>query len=111
MASILGGVQSVVTLVNFASFLAQVVTVAASGTPVQLPSVVVPDGASVTIRAKVDNNNKKIYLADSSANTALASNRLVLRAGESVEMRLQNINSVWIDSNSNGAQVEVLAEQ
>lgn len=111
MARILGGVQSVVTLVNFTTFITQVITVVAAGTPVQLPSIIIPDGASVTIRAKVENNNKKIFLSDSSANVILANSRLVLRAGENVELRVQNINAVWIDASNNGAQVEFIVEQ
>lgn len=111
MARIIGGIQSVVTFPNFTTFTAQVVTVAAAGTPVQLPSIVIPEGATLSVRARVDNNNKKILLADTSANTGIANNRLTLRAGEGVELRVQNANAVWIDASNNGAQVELLIEQ
>lgn len=111
MARIMGGVQSVVTLINFTTFTAQVVTVVTHGTPVQLPNIVVPDGASLSIRASVGNGGKKILLADTSANTGIANSRLTLAAGESVELRVQNTNAVWIDASANNASVEFIVEQ
>ena len=111
MARIVGWVQAVVTLPNFLTFAAQVITVAAAGTPVQLPSVIIPEGASIFVRARVENGNKRIFLADTSLNTGVATSRLTLRAGEGIEMRVQNANAIWIDANNNGAQVELFVEQ
>ncbi|MEM4360124.1 MAG: hypothetical protein QXT45_06310 [Candidatus Bilamarchaeaceae archaeon] len=111
MAKIFGGVQSVVTFPNFAAFTAQVITVTAAGTPVQLPNIVVPEGASLFVRARLENGNKRIFLADSAVNVGNANTRLTLRAGEGVELNVQNANLVFIDASANGAQVELFVEQ
>ena len=111
MARIVGGVNSVVTLVNFTSFIAQVVTVVTRNTPVQLPSISIPDGASLFIRALVSNGNKKIYVANTSGDTAIPTSRLVLAGGEGIELRIQNANAVWIDASSNNVGVEIFTEQ
>lgn len=111
MARIVGGVQSVVTFPNFATFIAQVITVAAAGTPVQLPSIVIPEGAALFVRARVENGNKRIFLADSLVNVVDATKRITLRSGEGVGLNIQNSNAIFIDTNTNGAQVELFVEQ
>ena len=60
MARIVGGVQSVVTFANFTTFTSRVIGVPVSGTPVQLPSIIIPEGASLFIRARVENGNRRI---------------------------------------------------
>jgi hypothetical protein len=111
MARIMGGVSSIVTLINYTTFVAKVASVPVSGTPVQLPSVVVPDGAGLSIRALVSNGNKKIYVANSAVDTGIPANRIVLVGGETIELRIQNANSVWIDASHNNLGVELLVEQ
>lgn len=112
MARIMGGVSSVVAFQNYLSFTAKVVGIPTSGTPVQLPSIVVPEGSSLFVRARVENGNRRIFLADSLANVALPANRLTLRSGEGVELRVQNANVVWIDSSGgSNIEVELLVEQ
>ncbi len=111
MARIIGGVQSVVTFPNFSTFSAQVINVPTAGTPIQLPSIIIPEGASLFIRSRLENGNKRIFVADSSANALLSANRLTLRAGEGIELRVQNANAVWIDASANGTEVELFVEQ
>ena len=107
-ASFAGGTVAVPNPIDFT---ARVATVVTSGTAIQLPSVVVPDGIMVVIRATASNKNKKIYLSNSSANVADATKRLILAAGESIGLQVADTNVVWIDSDSNNASIEFFVEQ
>jgi hypothetical protein len=111
MGRIVGGVQSVVTFPNYATFSAQVINIPSAGTPVQLPSIVIPDGASLFVRARLENGNKKVFLANTSANALLAANRLTLRSGEGVELNIQNADGIWVNSSANNVEVELFVEQ
>lgn len=105
------GVQQTVVTPNNPTFKAQVVTVPAAGTPVNLPNIPIPDGVDLTIRAKATNGKNLIFVSDSSANAALPAARLTLAAGESVGLAVQNANAVWIDGSLNGVSVEIMVEQ
>ena len=111
MANIHGGVQTTVTTLNLGAFLVDVVTVAAAGTPQQLTATPIPDGATAVFRAHTGNGNKRIYLANSSANALLATKRIELKSGENVTLSITNLDLVWIDASANSAKLEVLVEQ
>ncbi len=96
---------------NFPSFTALVVNVPTANTAVQLPDTPIPDGAVLGLRAKITNGPRRIFLANSSANVLLSGSRIELRSGESVELRLHNLNAIWIASNQNNADLEILVEQ
>lgn len=107
-----GGVNSITApFANEPSFITEKVTVVTAGTPVNLPSILIPDGRELTIRAKVSNGKKLIYVANSSANALLAASRVELAAGEGVGLFVTNANAVWINSNANNQDVELLVEQ
>lgn len=95
---------------NLPRFKAKVVVVPIAGTPVQLPSIPVPNGSTLVIRACKDNHKKKIYLANSAANTADPGNRITLSKGEAFGLSVNNANIIWVDADSNGALVEVVTE-
>jgi hypothetical protein len=107
-----GAPSSVVTASpNFPTLTTQKVSVPTAGTPVNLPSLPIPDGASLGLRAKATNGNKKIFLSDSAANVVDPTKRIVLASSESIDLRIQNANAVWIDASSNGAEIELATEQ
>lgn len=106
----INGAELVVTA-NASAFAARLVAVPTAGTPVQLPSLLIPDGFSCTVRASENNGTKRIYLSDSSANALDATKRIELRKAGSVELQITNTNLIWIDASANTAEVEILVEQ
>ena len=82
---------------NTPTWRAKVFTVTTAGTPVQLNDLTVPDGYSVALRALIANGAGLIYLANTSANTASAANRFILRPGDAIKLHISNLNLVWID--------------
>jgi len=105
-----GGVDSIVSFPNQSQFQVQVITVVTAGTPVQLPNIPVPDGVEVAIRAYEGNGTKRIYLANSSTNTADPTKRLELRRGEAISLSITNTNLIYIDASGNGASIELILE-
>jgi hypothetical protein len=95
---------------NKANWRAKTFTVATAGTPVNLDDIAVPDGFSVAIRAAIANGANLVYVANSSANTASATNRFILRAGDTIILNITNYNLIWIDGNANGVIIESIIE-
>jgi hypothetical protein len=84
-------------------------TVTTKGTPVQMPSLVIPSTTEVVVKAK-NVNTGKITVGYSSA-TALNSGTdfFSLYPGESIHLKIYNLNLLWIDG-ENGEGVEYLTE-
>jgi hypothetical protein len=95
---------------NQSCFRVKVIRVPIKGTPVQLPDIPIPDGIDVVIKAKTNNGAKRIYIANSSANTAIEDERAELRAGEAIGLQICNTNFVWIDASANDAAIELIME-
>lgn len=95
---------------NFSTFHIEVVTIATAGTPVQGPTITVPDGVSIGVIAYNGNGNKKVYVANSSANTADAAKRTELKAGVGLGLRVSNTNLLWFDGSADGLKVELIFE-
>ena len=110
MANFSGGFDTSPTP-NASAFTALVFTVVTAGTPVNLTALAVPDGFSAVFRAHRSNGNKIIYLANSSVNTADPTKRVELRAGEIVQLTVDDLNLVWIDATANASKLEVAVEQ
>lgn len=94
---------------NSAVFSVLKFTVVTSGTPVQLSNTVVPDGFEVLIVAD-KNQNGTMFVANSSANTADATKRFELKKGDSLSLRINNLDLVWIDSTNNNRSIFVVFE-
>ena len=94
-------------LLNATSIFTDSMDVAIAGTPEQLPDQLIPDGYSVTVRAK-HTNNGLVYPGGSSA-AALAHNIALLKQ-ESVSYKVSNVNIIWVDSQINGEGVEISVE-
>lgn len=85
--------------------------VVVSGTPEQLAgSVEVESGLPVVVKAKKANTGS-ISVGDSSSDAQKASTvNFTLANNEAVEVRVENLNEIWIDATVNGEGVEVLFE-
>ena len=96
---------------NQTAFQVQTVTVVTAGSPVQGPSIPVPNTVAVALQNPSTNpNNTVLYVANSSANALLPASRIELKRGESVSLYISNTNLIWIDSSSNGATAKLLVE-
>jgi hypothetical protein len=98
-----------ITVPNSSAWSINPVTVATSGTPVQGPSVAVPSGA-VAIQASTANGNKKLRVANSSANTADVTKRIELKSGESLNLNIDSLDLLWFDSSGNNTVALIVAE-
>lgn len=90
------------------TFVSSQQNVTTSGTPVQLPSQAVSGNSTVIIKAKSANTGT-ITIGDTSAhalNTGAA--HFKLAANESLELRVSNLNQIWIDSTVSGEGIEIL---
>lgn len=105
-----GGVNSVVTFPNQGQFRCLVIPVLQSSTPVNLPDVPIPDGVEIALRASITNGNARIFVSDSAINVLDSLNRGTLASGESIGLRLTNLNLIWIGSSANNRSVEIIVE-
>lgn len=97
-------------MLNLSSFTSPQVTVATSGTPVQVGANPIPDGVSITIKAD-DRNGGIITVGNSSANALNSgSNNFRLAAGSSVTLMVTNANAIWVDSTVSGDRANVIYE-
>ena len=110
MALLIGSVETT-PVANGATFIARVVTVTTAGTPVQAPTFAIPDSFGVAVRAHRDNGVKILYVAPSSADVIDATKRISLGKGESMVLKVNNVDDIWFDSSVNGTKAEVLVEQ
>jgi hypothetical protein len=85
-------------------------TCAVPGAPEQFPSVTVPDGVTVLLEAPTTNTNT-VYVAGSSDNALLTGKRKALAAGDSLSLRISNLNVLWINSVVAAEGVEYTFEQ
>ncbi len=75
----------------------------------QLNDVAIPDGFALVVRSNV-NNNADIYLANSSANTNVATSRITLTAGDSVRLYITNANLVYVLGSAANQDVDYFVE-
>jgi hypothetical protein len=97
---------------NRAAFTARQVTITVANTPVNLPSIVIPDGYSLVIRNSDANAAATVvFVADSAANAGAAATRYRLVETETVSLQITNANLVWVNSATAGALVDLIVEQ
>lgn len=90
------------------SFAVGEATVAAAGTPVQLPGMAVGQGCELVVKAKKSNQGA-IKVGQSSAE-ALAG-KFILDPNEGVKLRIDNASKVWIDAEISGDKASLIVEQ
>lgn len=96
---------------NTNSFNAFTTNVVVSGTPVQLANNAVPPGIAIVVKAR-STNTGTVTVGNSSANALnTATNNQRLLQNQSLELEVQNTNSIWVDATVAGEGVEVIFEQ
>lgn len=83
-------------------------TVAAAGTPVQLPAINIGQSCELVVKAKKSNQGA-IKIGQSSAD-ALAG-KFLLEPNEAVKLRIDNANKIWIDAEVSGDKASIIVEQ
>lgn len=73
------------------------VYVTTPGTAEQLPSLEVPPGFELVVRA-FPSNTDDIYVGNSKANATLATKHITLAAGEAIRLKISNASLVWVDA-------------
>ena len=97
---------------NLSSFETRRVRVATAGTPVQGPTVTVPNGFALVVRMRRATSGAPTgYVANSSANAADDTVRSVLGGNDSVTLYVTNMNEVWVDADTNTTDFEFIVEQ
>ena len=97
---------------NATAFTIQNTTVTTAGTPVQLPSITIPDGRALVVVSDGANNVKQVvYVATSSVNAGDPTKRVVLAPGNSVKLYVSNADLVWVDASASGQKVNAIVEQ
>lgn len=97
---------------NSPTFTVQNETVVTAGTPVQAAALSVPSNRGVTVQnSPLNNNNALLYVANSSANALLPGNRVQLSRSQSLVLKVDNLDDIWLNSNSNGVQATIVVEQ
>jgi len=94
---------------NWPTFRTGQKTVTAKGTPEQMSSLVIAENVHLVIKA-MNANTGAVYVGYSSA-TALNTNSdyFSLQPGESIELKVDNANDIWLDAES-GEGVEYVTE-
>lgn len=96
---------------NQTAFQVQTITVTTAGTPVQGPSIPVPNTVAMAIQNPSSNaSNAVLYIANSSANALLTASRIELKRGESISLYVSNADLVWFNANNNGVVAKILVE-
>lgn len=109
MATSATAANVVVTSPNYPAFSVNQFTVVTSGTPLQLANTPIPDG--ILVHMIMDKNQSgTVYVANSSANTANAAKRWELKKGDTLSLRITNLDLIWIDASSNGRSIVVIHE-
>lgn len=101
-------IEDIPSSTNKDSFTTSSKTVTSHGTAEQLPSISIPDGYHLVIKADPDNTDN-IFPGETKAKAEL--HHFTLQANESVELGVTNANAAWIDSDVDGEGVEIIVEQ
>ncbi|MEK6849556.1 MAG: hypothetical protein AABY01_03225 [Nanoarchaeota archaeon] len=97
-------------LTNTAAIATDQQTVTTSGTPVQLTSRAIPDGASLVVKSMAANSGT-ITIGNSSADALnTGSDHFKLSPGQSVSLQVKDANAIWVDSTVSGDGVEIVTE-
>lgn len=87
------------------------VRVVTAGSPVQGPDIDIPHGFALVVRQRHHNSDRTGFVADSLTNARSAALRSELINGETLSLRVMNMNEVWVDADSNTTDFEFIVEQ
>jgi len=85
-------------------------TVTTPGAPVQLPSITIPNGYALVVRA-MRTNVGNIYLGNSKDSVLDTSKRITLAPDESTKLEVDKASVIWIDADNAGEGVEIWSEK
>lgn len=94
---------------NQSSWEVNVYTILSYGTGQQLPSMSIPNGMCLVIRAQPDNTGN-VYLSHSKLGAESATNRVQLAGGQAVTLYLANADLVWWNASAASQKIEVYVE-
>ena len=83
-------------------------TVAAAGTPVQLPDTPVGQGCDLVIKAKKTNQG---YIKVGQSSAEALAGKFILEPNEAIKLRIDNASKVWIDAEVSGDKASLIVEQ
>ncbi len=92
---------------NMTSFETGSLGITAAGTAEQLTAHRIPQGYAVTLRARVTNTGY-IYIGESKAKAE--AHHIMLEAGASIPMQINDVSGAWADCSVNGETVEWILE-
>jgi len=96
-------------LKNYSRIISLITRVRTAGTAVQLPNQAIPDGIEVLISALVLNTGT-VYIGEGKAFAEDRNRAYPLAAGTGVELRIKNLDSIWLDSDNDNDGVAWLVE-
>lgn len=96
-------------LKNQPAFAAGKKTVTTAGTAEQLSSQAVPDGFEVVIKA-LAGNATNVHVAKSKTDAETDADAYELAAGETIGLKVQNTDDIWVDVNTSGEGVTFAVE-
>ena len=94
---------------NPVSFTAQRRIVPTAGTAIQLDDMLLSKGMSVAIKALVGNTGT-IYIGSSKVNAQDTKHAFPLGAGSAIELKVRNLNSIWVDTSVDGEGINWVVE-
>ena len=95
---------------NLPGLRARTVTCTVSGTPVQGPTLAVPEGIEVVVKAAAGNTGT-VTVAESSANALNSdADNFPLEPGTALTIQVQNTSMLWFDSTVSGDTVRLVFE-
>ena len=96
---------------NKNSFAVAVVIVPIAGSPERGPDIQIPDGATLTIRLRSQSGVVTGFVSNTSGGARNPNGRIQLNEGDAVGVKVTNMQSVWVDSDTNNATFEFIVEQ
>ena len=95
---------------NPVGIVAQKKLVHTAGTAVQLPTVIIPYGETVAIKA-LNSNTGTVYVGNSKGGAEDITQSFALSAGQGIEYKIGNLSQLWINSTVGNNGVNWTVEQ
>ena len=87
------------------------VEVATAGTPVQGPSIEIPEGINTVIRQRRSTATRNGYVALNEHDVTNTSLRSEIQNADVIGLRVSNWSKLWFDADTSGTEFELISEQ
>lgn len=91
-------------------FIVRRLQVRTAGTPQRGPNIPVPRGYSVVVRQRRHAGSPTGYIAGSETAVSATDSRSELSDGDSINVKVSNLNKIWADANTNNISFELIVE-